>query len=159
LSHFCGMTTRAFGAGTGRLSLLAGFAVTLVAGCAGPPGAAPPVPAAGPQFDGTYAGVDSLVSGAPYMCGAPSGPVTVVVRGGRFEYPFIVSPPRTSPMPVQVAADGTVSGQMQYGTEDYGPRPRYMTAWVTVTGRIAGATLQATVTDLRCVRQLAARRD
>ena len=40
-------------------------------------------------------------------------------------------------MPVQIAADGTFAAQMQYGTEDYGPRSRFRTAWVTVTGRIA----------------------
>jgi hypothetical protein len=151
------MITRATGAGIRCLSLPAGFAVALAGGCAaGVPGA----PAAGTQFDGTYAGQDSLVSGAAYQCGAPSYPETIAVRGGRFDYPYVVNSPRIVPMAVQVFADGTVHGQMQYGTEDYGPwrRDTFMTAWVTVTGRIDDTRLEATMTDLRCVRHLIARR-
>lgn len=151
------MTTRSIGAGIGPLSLLAGCAFAL-AGCAGLPGAAPALPAAGSQFDGTYAGQNSLVSGWGFLCGAPSYPETIAVSGGRFDYPFAVNPPRTAPVAVQIAADGTFRGQMQYGTEDFGPRSRYLTAWVTVTGRITGTMLDATVTDLRCVRRLTAQR-
>ena len=101
-----------------------------------------------------------LVSGGGYQCGAPSYPETIAVRGGRFDYPYVVNSPRTVPMAVQVVADGTVHGQMQYGTEDYGPwrQDSFMTAWVTVTGRIVDTTLEATITDLRCVRHLTARR-
>ena len=70
--------------------------------------------------------------------GAELLPRGSTVRGGRFDYPFAVNPPRTAPIPVQIAADGTFAAQMQYGTEDYRPRSRLRTAWVTVTGRIDG---------------------
>jgi hypothetical protein len=142
---------RTIGARARYLSLLAGAA--LVSGCA------PSVPAAGTQFDGTYAGQDTLVGGGGYQCGAPSFPETIAVRGGRFDYPYTVNAPRTAPLPVQVAADGTIHGQMQYGTSEYGPfrRDEFMPAWVTLDGRIVDTTLEATITDLRCVRRLTAR--
>ena len=89
------------------------------------------------------------------MRGADS-PERLTVRGGRFDYPFAVNPPRTVPIPVQIAADGTFAAQMQYGTEDYGPRSRLRTAWVTVIGRIDGGMLAATIDDYRCTRRLTA---
>ena len=67
-----------------------------------------------------------------------------------------MNPPRTAPIPVQIAADGTFAAQMQYGTEEYGPRSRLRTAWVTVTGRVDGGTLAATIDDYRCTRRLTA---
>jgi hypothetical protein len=147
-------------AGTGR-SLLAVCAVVLACGCAALPGGpprAPALPAASSQFDGIYAGQNDAVSGWGFWCGAPAYPETIAVSGGRFDYPFPVNPPRTTPVPVQIAADGTFAAQMQYGTEDPGPRGRYIYAWVTVTGRISATELDATVTDLRCVRRVTARR-
>jgi hypothetical protein len=143
------------------LSVLAGCAVVLGAGCASLSGRLPPapaLPAAGSQFDGLYVGQNDAVSGWGFLCGAPAYPETIAVSGGRFDYPYPVSPPRTTPVAVQIAADGTFAAQMQYGTEEIGPRSRYITAWVTVTGRIAAGQLDATVTDLRCVRRLTARR-
>jgi hypothetical protein len=146
--------------GTG-ISVLAGCAVVLAGGCTTVPGSPPPtpaLPAAGSQFDGVYAGQNDAVSGWGFLCGAPAYPQTIAVSGGRFDYPFQVNPPRTTPVAVEIAADGTFAAQMQYGTEDPGPRTRYITAWVTVTGRIAAGELDATVTDLRCVRRLTAHR-
>jgi hypothetical protein len=143
------------------LSVLAGSAFVLAGGCATLPGVPPAVPAvaaAGSQFDGIYAGQNDAVSGWGFLCGAPAYPETIVVSDGRFDYPFPVNPPRIAPVPVQIAADGTFAAQMQYGTEEPGPRSRYITAWVTVSGRIAAGELDATVTDLRCVRRVAARR-
>jgi hypothetical protein len=148
------MTIRAIGAGTRRLSLVAGFAGALLSGCA------PQVPFAGTQFDGVYAGPDSLVRGGGYECGPPSYPLTIAVHGGQFDYPYFVNLLRAAPLPVQVAADGTVHGQMQYGTSDYGLFRRddeFRTAWVTLDGRIVDTTLEATIADLRCVRHLTAR--
>jgi hypothetical protein len=142
-------------------SVLAGCACVLAAGCATLPGALPPrpaLPAAGSQFDGIYAGQNDAISGWGFLCGAPAYPETIAVSGGRFDYPFAVNPPRTTPVPVQIAADGTFAAQMEYGTEEPGPRSRYITAWVTVTGRIWGTELAATVTDLRCVRRVTAHR-
>jgi hypothetical protein len=144
---------RAIGNGAGCLPALAVLAAVLASGCA------PSLPSAGTQFDGTYTGLDSLVSGTPYQCGAPAYPETIEVRGGRFEYPFVVNWPRTAPMDVQVFADGTTHGQAQYGTDGYSRwRQDFMTSWVTVDGRISDATLEATMADLRCVRHLTARR-
>ena len=123
----------------------------VLGGCAAPAG-----PPAGTQFDGSYAGQNTLIRGGGYMCGAPSSSERLTVRGGRFDYPFAVNPPRTVPIPVQIAADGTFAAQMEYGTEDYGPRSRFRTAWVTVTGRIDGGVLAATIDDYRCTRRLTA---
>jgi hypothetical protein len=159
-SHFRNMLKLSVRAGSG-LFVLAGCTIVLVAGCTTLPGVPPPVsalPAAGSQFDGIYAGQNDAVSGWGFLCGAPAYPETIDVSGGRFDYPYPVSPPRTTPVVVQIAADGTFAAQMQYGTEEVGPRSRYITAWVTVTGRIAAGQLDATVADLRCVRRLTARR-
>jgi len=123
----------------------------VLSGCAAPAG-----PPAGPQFDGSYAGQNTLIRGWGYMCGAPSYSERLTVRGGRFDYQFAVNPPRTAPIPVQIAADGTFAAQMQYGTEDYWPWSRLRTAWVTVTGRVDGGTLAATIDDYRCTRRLMA---
>jgi hypothetical protein len=154
------MTKHLVGLGFG-LSALAGCAFVLAGGCATLPGATPAVPAvpaAGSQFDGIYGGQNNAISGWGFLCGAPAYAETIVVSGGRFDYPFLVNPPRTAPVPVQVAADGTFAAQMQYGTEDPGPRALYVNAWVTVIGRISATELDATVTDLRCVRRVTARR-
>jgi hypothetical protein len=150
------MTKPSSGAVIG-LSVLAGCALVLAAGCTAPP-AAPPIQAAGSQFDGIYAGQNDAVSGWGFQCGASTYPQTIAVSGGQFDYPFLVNPPRTTPVPVQIAADGTFRAQMMYGTEEFGPLTRYMNAWVTVTGRIMQGQLDATVTDLRCVRRLTAQR-
>jgi hypothetical protein len=154
------MTWPAIGAAMGPF-LLAASGVLLSAGCGalpGGPAAAPAVPAADARFDGVYAGRNVAVSGWGFLCGPPTFEQTIVVSGGGFDYPYLVSAPRTTPVPVQVAADGTFRGSIQYGTEDFGPRSRYINAWVTVAGRIAGDDLDATVSDLRCVRHLTARR-
>jgi hypothetical protein len=142
-------------------SVMAVCAIVLAGGCATLPGApprAPALPAAGLQFDGIYIGQNDAVSGWGFLCGAPAYTQTIAVSSGRFDYPFPVSPPRTAPVAVQIASDGTFAAQMQYGTEEPGPRSRYITAWVTVTGRIAAGELDATVSDLRCVRRLTAHR-
>jgi hypothetical protein len=152
------MAPRPISAGTRRLALLAGCALGLAGGCVGAPGAGPVAPAAGTRFDGTYAGQDSLLGGVAFQCGEPSRLETIAVHDGRFDYPFPVNPPRTTPLPVQIAADGTFWGQMQYGTEDFTPRARYRTDWVTVAGRITGNGLEATMTNERCLRRLMAQR-
>jgi hypothetical protein len=137
-----------------RLALLAAWTLAVLGACAPP--TAPP---AGTAFDGTYAGQATLVSGGPgFICGELAQPLTIVVRSGRFDYPFEFDPPRTTPLPVQIAADGTLNGQMQYGTVDYTPRRDYLTAWATVAGRVSGTTLEATVAGLRCVRRMVVQR-
>ncbi|HXA20775.1 MAG TPA: hypothetical protein VNW90_00650 [Acetobacteraceae bacterium] len=150
------MTKPSSGAELG-LYVLTGCAFVLAAGCTTQP-AATPIQAASSQFDGIYAGQNNAVSGWGFQCGASTYPETIAVSGGRFDYPFLVNPPRTTPVPVQIAADGTFRAQMMYGTEEFGPLTRYMNAWVTVTGRIMQGELDATVTDLRCVRRLTAQR-
>jgi hypothetical protein len=123
----------------------------VLVGCAATAG-----PPAGIQFDGRYAGQSTLSRGGGYLCGAVTSPETLTVDNGRFDYPFAVNPPRTVPIPVQIAADGTFSAQMQYGTEEYGPRSWLRTAWVTVIGRIDRGLLAATIDDYRCTRRLTA---
>jgi hypothetical protein len=133
-----------------------------LAGCAGIADTTPPVPAAGTQFDGSYIGQDTLLSGVAFLCGAADLPERIEVRNGQFAYPFQVNPPRVAPLPVQIFEDGSLAGQMQYGTvlqEDallFPQMPR--TDWVTVRGRITGAAFEATITNIRCVRQLKAQR-
>ena len=123
----------------------------VLGGCAATAG-----PPAGIQFDGSYAGQSTLSRGGGYLCGAATSPETLTVDNGQFDYPFAVNPPRTVPIPVQIAADGTFSAQMQYGTEEYGPRSWLRTAWVTVIGRIDRGLLAATIDDYRCTRRLTA---
>jgi hypothetical protein len=122
---------------------------------------APAPPPAGTQFDGSYVGQNTLVSGGVnFICGAPNYSARLIVHDGRFDYPFSVNGPRYAPVPVQVAADGSFLGQMQYGPA-YNEgllfqQPR--TAWVTVRGRIIDTTLDATIADDRCVRRVMAER-
>jgi hypothetical protein len=129
----------------------------LLAGCS----TGPAVPAAGREFDGTYTGENTLIRGGGYPCGDPAYAERLVVADGRFDYPFAVNPPRTAPLPVQIGADGTLAGQMQYLTEDYlSLRGSYnpLTTWVTLRGHISEGVLEATVTDYRCTRRLTARK-
>jgi hypothetical protein len=125
----------------------------LLSGCA-----AAPVTPAGTAFDGSYTGQSVLIRGGGYLCGAPELPLTLSVGGGRFDYPFTVNLPRTTPVAVQIAADGSFVANMLYGTENYMLLSHYENQWVTVRGRIASGTLDGTVTDNRCTRQVTARR-
>jgi hypothetical protein len=128
-------------------------------GCA-PITAPPTAPAARTQFDGAYVGQDTLLNGVAFQCGDSVLPLRVEVRGGQFAYPFQVSPPRVAPLPVQVAADGTLGGQMQYGTGDDRPRlSSFVTDWATLQGRVVGPTLDATINTQRCARRLTAQRN
>jgi hypothetical protein len=124
-------------------------------GCAGMPQA---LPEAGTRFDGSYAGQNVLISGGGYLCGDPGHAETIAVIDGRFDYPFAVNPPRTTAVPVRIAVDGSLVGQLQYVTQDYLPLPRERNAWVTITGRIAGDMLDATISDARCRRRVTARK-
>jgi hypothetical protein len=126
---------------------------SIASACAGPP-----VPAAGNQFDGTYQGESHVVRGdGGYICAPHDAPASVVVRNGRFDYIYnnydLAAP---APIPVQVAADGTFSGQIQYAAETYmrWSGGGIVAAWAMVRGRIAGKALDATVSDYRCARQL-----
>ena len=87
-----------------------------LAGCAGMADTTPPSPAAGTQFDGSYVGQDTLLSGVAFLCGAADLPERIEVQNGQFAYPFQVNPPRVAPLPVQIFEDGSLAGQMQYGT-------------------------------------------
>jgi hypothetical protein len=117
------------------------------------------MPPAGTLYDGVYVGRDTLISGVGFQCGAPELQERLHVRGGRFDYPFQVSPPRTAPLPVQIAADGMMAGQMQYGTGDEVIEfSRDRVDWVYLRGGITGTTMDATITNMRCVRRLMAQR-
>ena len=121
-------------------------------GCAGPP-----APAAGDQFDGTYRGESHVVRGdGGFVCAPRDALASVTIRNGQFDYVYtnyeLAAP---APIPVQIAADGSFSGQIQYAADAY---MRWggtiITTWAMVRGRIAGKTLDATVSDYRCARQL-----
>jgi hypothetical protein len=131
--------------------LIAAFA-GILAGCSSP------LPPAGTQYDGDYVGQNTVIGGGGFLCGVPTETLTLVVRDGRFDYPFHLNLARTAPVPVQVAADGSFAGKMQYGTEDFTPRSLYKNAWVLIRGRIADGTLDGVVTDDRCVHRMTARR-
>jgi hypothetical protein len=133
-----------------RLRLFA-LCPLVLGGCTIPP------PPAGTQYDGTYSGQDSLVSGVDFQCGAPILQERLEVRDGHFDYPFQVSPPRVAPLPVQVATNGVMSGQMQYGTGDEIRQfSRDSVDWVYLRGGITGTTMDATISNIHCVRRLIA---
>ena len=122
----------------------------LAVGCMGPP-----VRAAGDQFDGTYQGDNRVVRGFGWVCAPPSYQDTVTVKVGRFNYTFIDQLAQPAPIPVQIAADGTFRGRIQYLTESTNQnQSEGLTVWAIVTGRITGTVLQATVADFHCTRQL-----
>jgi hypothetical protein len=136
-----------------RLVLLGGWAA-IFGGCTATPA---PVPA-GTRYDGRYVGQDTLVAGVAFLCGAPALPLDISVRDGRFDYPFQVSPPRAAALPVIIAADGTMAGQMQYGTGEEIPEfSRDRIDWVYLRGRVSEAMMDATVSTERCVRRLTGR--
>lgn|SRR5487761_2079113 len=124
--------------------------LALLGGCSASPLLGPP---AGRQFDGVYVGNTALLSGWGYQCGDPNLPREVTVRDGHFAYPFQVDPPRVTPVPVRIAADGSFHGATEYGVFEPQFRRDYRTGWVTVRGRITGNMLDATEEDLRCVRR------
>ena len=122
----------------------------LAVGCAGPP-----APAAGDQFDGTYQGDNRVVRGFGWVCAPPSYQDAVTVNAGRFNYTFVDNLAQPAPIPVQITADGTFRGQIQYSTDSANQSwLGVLTVWATVTGRINGTALEATVADFRCTRQL-----
>ena len=125
----------------------------IAGGCSGPP-----VPAAGNQFDGTYQGESHVVRGdGGYICAPHDAPLSVVIRNGRFDYIYKnYDMAAAAPIPVQIAADGTFSGQIQYAAETYmrWSGGGIVAAWAMVRGRIAGKTIDATFSDYRCAREL-----
>ena len=116
-------------------------------------------PPAGPEFDGVYQGASRLVGGGGPLCGEPDVQLALTVRDGQFDYPFLVNAPRTAPLHVQIATDGSFRGEMQFGvTDPRGLGPGYRTEWATVTGRIVGSTMQGTIENLECTRQMSMQR-
>ena len=132
-----------------RLLAALGCVGALAVGCTGPA-----LPAAGNQFDGTYQGDNRVVRGFGWVCAPPSYPDAVTVTAGRFNYTFVDQLAQPALIPVQIAADGTFRGQIQYGTESANPWAGFRVDWATVTGRISGPALEATAADFRCTRQL-----
>jgi hypothetical protein len=134
----------------GRLLATAlGCVGLLSVGCTGPP-----VPAAGDQFDGTYQGDNRVVRGFGWVCAPPSYQDGVTVTAGRFNYTFVDQLAQPALIPVQIAADGTLRGQIQYWIDSTSQNDWGLTVWARVTGHINGTALEATVTDFRCTRQL-----
>jgi hypothetical protein len=85
----------------------------------------------------------------------PSYQDAVTVKAGRFNYTFVDQLAQPAPIPVQIAADGTFRGRIQYWTESTNQNQiEGLPVWAIVTGHIAGTSLEATVADFRCTRQL-----
>ena len=125
-----------------------GCAGALAAGCTPGPGPA------GTQFDGSYQGENRVVRGFGFVCDPPGYQDAVTVKDGRFTYTFVDQLARPAPIPVQIAADGTFRGQIQYGTDATTSWGQTITVWAIVNGHINGTALEATVIDYRCTRQL-----
>ena len=136
-----------------RLSACCALAL-LLTGCVGTASGPP----AGPQFDGLYQGGSHIIRGGGPFCGTPAQPLALTVHDGQFDYPFLVNAPRTAPLRVQVFADGSFRGDMQFGLVDPRVRGDYRTEWATVSGRITGATMEGTADNLECTRQVALQR-
>ena len=116
-------------------------------------------PPAGPQFDGVYQGASRLVGGGGPLCGTPDEQLALTVRNGQFDYPFLVNAPRTAPLNVQIAADGSFRGDMQFGfVEPWAFGTGYRTEWATVSGHIVASTMQGTIETLECTRQMSMQR-
>ena len=127
--------------------------VLLLAGCANQSG-----PPAGPQFDGVYSGGVRVIRGGGFVCNYNPDTLSLTVQNGQFDYPFVVNGPRTAPLHVQVFADGRFRGDMQFGVVDPLARSQYRTEWATVAGKIDGASLEGTIDNLECTRQMSLRR-
>ena len=87
-----------------------------------------------------------------WLCAPPSYQDAVTVKAGRANYMFIDQLAQPAPIPVQIAADGKFKEQIQYGTHSAMTWAGMIVVWATVTGRINGMALEATVADYR--RQL-----
>lgn len=122
-------------------------ALILLCGCT----LAPKLPPAGDQFDGTYVGDTRLVRGSGFVCGIADLPKSIVVKNGRFEYPFQVDPPTVAPLEVQVYQNGTFDHWEKYLTPE-APRYNPVEGFVSVKGTIRNGTLAATESDMRCSR-------
>ena len=122
----------------------------LMVGCMGPP-----VAAAADQFDGIYQGDNRVVRGFGWVCAPPSYQDTVTVKAGRFNYTFVDQLSQPAPIPVQIAADGTFRGRIQYLAESTNQnQSEGLTVWAIVTGHITRTVLEANVADFHCTRQL-----
>jgi hypothetical protein len=95
-----------------------------------------------------------VVRGFGWRCDPPSYQDAVTVTAGRFNYTFVAELARPALIPVRIAADGTFRGQIQYGTDAIDRWGHTIIVLATVTGRIDGTALEATVVDFRCTRQL-----
>ena len=70
-----------------------------------------------------------------------------------------VLPRHVAPLPVQVDIEGRMAGRMQYGTGDEMIGfSRDRVDWVYLRGDITGTTMDATISNIHCLRRLIARR-
>jgi hypothetical protein len=137
-----------------RQPLAAGLVIALLAGCATTPAGPPAPPAAGNQFDGSYTGNNTQVRGGGEGCGPPAFVQSLIVQGGRFNYPFAPNPPVVTQVPVQVFADGTFLAKIQYGINEPTPLSLYKAYWLSIKGQITNGVLDATIDTQICVRHL-----
>ena len=97
--------------------------------------------AAGP-FDGTYRGSETMVRGNNSTFCTANNDMAIVVRNNHFTRRW--GPGGTANLSVDVAGDGTFNASTTY---DVG---RHSMGTVTITGKIAGASLEADVGSARC---------
>jgi len=113
------------------------LALTGVAGAAGP-------------FDGTYRGGETMVRGNNSTFCTANNDMVIVVRNNHFTRRW--GPGGQANLSVDVAGDGTFNGSTTY---DVG---RHSMGTVTITGKIAGTSLEADVGSARCAFHMSLRK-
>jgi hypothetical protein len=112
--------------------------------------AAPAVAAGTYRFDGAYAGYSTITRGFGTPCTNPNLSPGLIVSEGRFSYPFWTAEGQELHIPVQIRADGSFSGSLEYQTDSFDVARAVRAG---IRGRILGQTLQGLETDLRCSHQ------
>ncbi len=98
---------------------------------------------AGGAFDGTYKGSQTVVRNNNYQLCTSRNDIVLIIQNNRFTRLWA-----NTPVSVDVAGDGTFSNTASY---DMG---RSRKATVTITGKIAAASLEADMASDRCALHL-----
>jgi hypothetical protein len=102
--------------------------------------------AANGGYDGSYHGDVTVTRGDQSMCGKPSYQVTYTVVNGHFD--MLYDPAHHVGVNLEVAADGSFSGNQIYMPPGAGHTTQQLKAW----GRIAGNVLEADIEGQGCAR-------
>jgi hypothetical protein len=108
-------------------------------------------------FDGRYAGVSVRTRGGD-TCGPAEYPLSLDVRGGRFEYGVPARRPDVGnaliPVSAGVFASGAVSGQTWYPADNPFWPNEIQPTWATVLGTAGNGRIEAHASSLNCARTL-----